>query len=176
MGRINRQDNPPRPGPQYPILRVAGSKPTRFVLCSRSLTGLWTHWVADCSMPCEDPREECRHCQAKKPRRWKGYLHAINMANNEEGFLEVTPGGAKQLISQAGEGVSYRGLQIVGSRGNGEKTRQRIEVVYALPSSAGRALPEEKDPMVTLLELWGIKGFRLVAPDTIALDGQELSA
>jgi len=171
MADLARQDHAPRPGPELPILRHKANTPTRYLLLSRSLFGLWTHWIDDCSMPCLEPRAGCDGCKRQKPRRWKGYLHAIRMDNREEGFLELTPFAAKALELQVGGAITLRGVQMKCSRGNGQKTRLKIEVVYALPSSEGFELPEEKSPEITLRQLWQHKGFRLRRPEDDDLDG-----
>jgi len=177
MSELSRQDTPPRPGPRYPILRVKATTPTRYVLCGRAIYGLWTHWIKDRSIPCTEPRSRCPGCLSSSPhRRWKGYVHARCMANGEEGFIELTPFGACQLREQAGVSACLRGLQVKLSRGNGVKTRMKVELVYALPSSEGQELPEEKSPEITLFDLWQGSGFRLRRPEEEDLDQDALSA
>lgn len=176
MAGLFRQDEPPRPGPSLPLMRLGAGATVRFLLLNSRLFGLWTHWVNKKSIPCLEPQAKCEGCKTGACRRWKGYVHAVNMHNRQEGFLELTPVAAQQLLEQAGRGNSLRGLQVQVQRGGGEKARLKIDVQFSRPLTSAEKLPEEKSPEITLNELWGRSGFRLRRPDEDEVDQNSIPA
>lgn len=175
MAGLSRQDEPPRPGPNLPLMRVGANGVVRFLILSSRMFGLWTHWINKKSMPCVEPSSKCEGCKVGACRRWKGYLHAVNMHNRQEGFLELTPIAAQQLLQQAGIASVLRGLQVQVQRGGGDKARMKIDVQYSRPLLSSDPIPEEKSPEVTLNELWGRSGFRLRRPEDDDLDASPVS-
>jgi hypothetical protein len=159
---FNRQDTPPRSGPELPVVRLKASGSTMVVILSASLWGIWTHWNGSKTEPCYREKKQCPACKKGLPKRWKGYLHCWDYAKKREIFLELTPTSADQLLSQCGKDVPLRGNRMNVNRGAGDKARLRLTVLTAVPPAE---LPAGRDPEVTLQKLWGLD-------DTLAFEQQ----
>ena len=97
---------------------------------------------------------KCRGHLAKWPLRWKGYLYVYDGVTKKIGFLEVTPGGAEEILRQAPSHGELRGLLLRMDR-HGTSIRSKITVELTSPASVNEFLPEPVDPEETLRALWG---------------------
>lgn len=154
MPQLNRQDQPPRGGPEMWILRLKAKQSRTLAILSVSLWGTWTHWNGQCSEPCFVEKKACSGCKRGLPKRWKGYLHCWDYHEKREVFLELTPMAADAVLVQCGEGAPLRRNRIQMARGDGDNTRLKVTILSAVPLDV--LLPEPKDPKKTLEKLWGI--------------------
>ena len=150
---IDRDDSPPRPGPEMEIKRLRANQSLSVTLLS-ALWGVWTHWNGRCSEPCYKDHKKCAGHRKGYPRRWKGYIHAIDHASREEIFVELTPLACQCLLRQLGSATRLRGQVVRIKRLGGD--RARLEVFVMPPHPEHLQLPKEKDPYPILAKLWGI--------------------
>lgn len=90
------------------------------------------------------------------PRKWKGYLHAIALADNQRVFVELTPDAANKLVNAAPEKEPLRGLIVhLNKTPGGKKGRYVVEVAFGRRDPV--QLPPEEDPLNILRYLWNVK-------------------
>lgn len=146
--------NPPREGPEIFILRLKGNQTLSFAILSKSLWGIWVHWNGKKSEPHYKEDHLCIGCQAKRPKRWKGFLHCFCFEMGQEVFLELTPHSGHSLLAQLNKGGPLRGNRIQVRRTKGDNGRLLISVLTAIDNPA--MLPNEKDPQESIMALWGL--------------------
>jgi len=151
---LDVQSTPPREGPEIYILRLKANQHYSFTIFSDHVWGINVHWNGKKSEPHFTDEGRCPGCQAKRTKRWKGYLHCFSAKMGQEVFLELTPASAQSLLSQLGDRGSLRGNRIQVKRTKGDNGRLLISVLTACPEP--NALPKEKDPQESLLKLWGL--------------------
>jgi hypothetical protein len=159
MRPLNRQDRPPRPGPEIEVLRIKAGATGQCIILSESLWGVWTHWNGRASEPCYSEKKDCSGCKRGYPKRWKGYLHVWDCFARREAFLELTPQSADHVLCQAGAD-SLRGYRFQFQRGKGDKARLTVTL---LPSVQLQNMPEPKDPYKVLAYLWNIDELKVPA-------------
>ena len=76
-----------------------------------------------------------------------------NSIEKRYGFLEITPGGAEEVLRQAPSTGSLRGL-LLRAR-HGESIRSKISIELSIPAGGMESLPQALDPEDTLRSLWG---------------------
>ena len=156
MVSVVRENVPPNPGPQYPIIRVTKAGTRMFRCQSPQIWGFYCHWTGKDSVPCTGQNQSCNGCVKGLPRRWKGYLHVVDLQSHLEGFLELTPLSATCVNDQTAADFSLRGCRLQVVRGNGgAHSRLRITVLPDL--AGGQGLRESKDPIITLGRLWELR-------------------
>lgn len=153
---------PPRPGPELFILRLKGNDMHTFTIYSKAIWGINVHFVGNRSQPHFKNPDRCPGCKAKNVKRWKGFLHCFDHNMGQEVFLELTPKSALSLLGQLGSKGPLRGNRIQVKRTGKDNGRLLISVLTAC--GAIDQLPEGKDPLDSLLRLWGLA-------DVDALDG-----
>jgi len=147
---------PPRSGPAMFILRLKGSEALTFHCFSRAPFGIWVHYdqIANRSEPHYTDAGECAGCLHQKPKRWKGFLHCWCVEKKQQVFLELTPASANALIGQQAVGETLRGKGIFVQRTKGKNGRLHVRI---LPGTIDPAtMPEEVDPLPSIMALWGI--------------------
>lgn len=154
MSNFRRDDSPPKSGPMLKIFRLKSNKGGTFGVFGSRIHGFWTHWSGRCSEPCTDPVSECIGHKQEWSLRWKGYLHVYFSERSEEGFLELTPIAADDLLLQVGGESELRGSRITVQRGGGDKSRLKVGIMPRWKSYTGTDVPPEKDPEETLKKLW----------------------
>lgn len=150
---LDVQSTPPREGPEIYILRLKANQHYSFTIFSEHVWGINVHWNGQKSEPHFKEDNRCPGCIARRPKRWKGYLHCFAHELGQEVFLELTPHSAHSLEGQLGAGTSYRGNRIAVKRGKGDNGRLTITLLTASPNPT--ALPLGKDPQASILALWG---------------------
>lgn len=153
---LNRQDSAPKPGPETEIRRVPAAITVSCIVLSEKISGFWTHWAVDHSVPCQGKKETCPAHRSGYPLRWKGYLYVLDLRSNEEYFLELTPIAAKALEAVLGTSISWRGTRMEIRRGNGQKARLSVSVQEIGGQRPTGHLSAAKDVTQTLVALWGI--------------------
>lgn len=151
---LDRQDVPPKPGPECFIMRLKGQEFYTYTILSESLYGLNIHYGRTSlrSSPHFTDKERCEGCKADVPMRWKGYLHCICHEKGQEVFLELTPASAQSLLVQL-PGGNLRGNRIQVKRTKGDNGRLIISVLTACQTP--ECLPKSKNVEQSLLRLWG---------------------
>ena len=152
MTEYRTAEIPPEPGPRDHVIRVRAGEDYRFICLSRSLWGVWTHWINDRTEPCIVPRDKCRGCQKQAPSRWKGYIHVCYQGKNSPAFLEMTPITARMLLNICEPGCDLRGIVFKIERGRGSKAHMHVGLANV--RYAGNDLPQERDPKAVLATLW----------------------
>lgn len=125
-------------------------------ILSKQIWGIWTHWDGAKSHPCILNAGACKGCKDSQPKRWKGFLHCLNVSNRREMIVEVTSFAFSQFLDQlSAEKGNLRGLRVLFERSKGaDNGRLKMSL---LASEAGfLELPGEKAPSLTLMKLWKI--------------------
>jgi hypothetical protein len=147
---------PPASGPEIYIYRLAAQETLTFHVFSRELFGIWVHWdrYNKRSTPHYSDTGNCDGCQRELPKRWKGFLHTWCVEKKQQLFLELTPASANALKAQLATGETLRGKGIFVQRTKGKNGRLLVRV---LPGQIDpQAMPEELDPLRSLMAIWGI--------------------
>lgn len=153
---INREDRPPRPGPEMQIVRLKSGQELHCTVISPALWGCYVHWAGNRSEPCYADKQKCPGHKKGLPIRWKGYIHVIDNHKQKECFLELTPLSADQLLGQIGSGEPLRGQRLSVRRMAGDKARLKVSLLAHHTAVSSAELPLAKDPYKTLAKLWGI--------------------
>lgn len=154
MDELDISPIPPRPGPELFILRLKGSECHTFTIFSEALWGINVHFVGQRSQPHYKNPDTCPGCKAKNVKRWKGFLNCFDHDMGQEVFLELTPRSAQSLLGQLGVSGSLRGNRIQVKRTGKDNGRLLISTLTACKSV--EQLPPGKDPLASLLKLWGL--------------------
>lgn len=152
--QIDFDDTPPPAGPAIFVRRLKGEEGVTCAILGDKVYGIWSHWQGKKSEPHFRNADDCPGCIARRPKRWKGFLHVWDYATNKEIFLELTPASASQLGQQLGRNSDLRGERIRVQRTKGDNGRLTVAVLQAEPKID--VLPKEKDPRQTILKLWGV--------------------
>jgi hypothetical protein len=153
-GQLNRQDRPPKSGPDLWIRRLKKKQWVIVTILCDSIWGVYVHWNGSKTEPCFEDKKKCPGHARQLPLRWKGYLHVWDHERKEECFLELTPLSAEQLLEQLGQLCGMRGSRCRVERMDGDKARLRVTLLGA--GDHHGELPAEKSPLPTLSKLWGI--------------------
>lgn len=120
------------------------------VVClSERIYGIVTHWTGTRTEPCIDPPDECPGCKARKPRRWKGYIHCRNAKDGAEGLIELTAGAARQLQAQRPNTPTLRGTMLRIERSK-KASNGRLDVQVLGTYHPIEDLPPAQSPIHTL--------------------------
>lgn len=179
---LNRQNIPPKPGPDTEIFRVNQGDGVNVVIASKAIWGVWCHWdghrTRECtatfiqdavgggpidgetireqsavSLQSDKAGKQCVGHERSWPLRWKGYLYVVKLPQQAYGFLELTPSAGNQILSLAPSGENLRGLYLrVRRQGNGNKTRLVVELTK--PGFTVEGLKPDRDPEKVLRSLW----------------------
>lgn len=154
-GEFAFDDNVPRPGPDIFIKRLKGQESLTCTILGAKVHGVWCHWnpKSDSSEPHYLSEDECPGCKARRPKRWKGYVHCFAHNMGQEIFLELTPHSAQSLQSQIGPVETMRANRLRIERGKGDNGKLSVTVLTAERNAD--ALPREKSPQPSILKLWG---------------------
>lgn len=151
---LDRQDEPPEPGPEMPIIRLRACQKIHVLFLSPQIWGVNTHWNGEKSCPCMRDHSRCSGCKAHWPRRWKGYLDVIDNGQQRRGFFELTPTSALAIKRIIPLGETLRGVYAWIERLKGDRARLRVEVETWKARAPEDKLPAPMDPFVTLSKLW----------------------
>jgi len=157
MQELDRGEDAPRAGPDIWVRRLAAGESAAFAICSPAIWQFWVHWAGNHSEPCFKDHKKCPGHRKGLPRRWKGYLYIVNHTARRCEFLEITPAGSEQLISLCGDKHSFRGKRFTATRGKGDKARVAYGVLPEWQQFTSSKLPQDKDPVKTLMKLWGFE-------------------
>ncbi len=157
MQHFNREDRPPQGPKPLKLVRVLKGPAQTYTILSTCLSGVWTHWDGQRSLPCYKARAKCTGCTRALPKRWKGYLCCWVVPQRAKFILEITPRAANQLLAAMPEGRIMRGFLIRVERTKGGRNgRLIVNLVGEDPNIS--ALPAADDPFQTLNFLWGETG------------------
>jgi len=129
--------------------------PYYFTILSMEFFGPRVHWTGERTSPCFKAREKCPGCKLKAPGKWLGYLHCLD-EHGKECLLELTNRAAKMLLASVPKNRVLRGLKISVQRTEGGKHGRLCATCCGVVPNQ-QALPAPKDPLHTLLYLWGLK-------------------
>lgn len=151
--RIRGAAPPKKQGLELEVVRIVSTEVRLYVLLSSAPWGSYFHWGGG-SLPCTGDPEECERCKRVVPRKWRGYLHAMEMhgTSSREVILELTHAALATLdLSLAMR--DYRGsmIQLRKTKG-GAKGRFLIDVLERRVTD--QTLPNERDPAPVLRKLW----------------------
>lgn len=144
----------PKPGPEIYILRLKGNNLYTMTILQSFPYGITVHWNGKKTEPHFKEEHLCPGCLKKQSRRYKYFVHCICHEMGQEVFLELTPHSAKSLELQLGKGTNYRGNRIQVKRTNASNGRLHVSVLTRCETP--EVLPQEKDPLPSILALWGI--------------------
>lgn len=125
-------------------------------ILSKQIWGIWTHWDGKKSYPCVLGAGACKGCRTQDPKRWKGFLHVLNVANRREMIIEVTAFAFSQFLDQlTKERENLRGLRVLFERAKGSDNG-RLRMSLLASETGFLELPVESAPSWTLMKLWKI--------------------
>lgn len=156
MSTIRCCDTPQKMGPSMHVRRLAEAETVRVLIYSPRPKGIWTHWMGTASLPCTEPREQCKGCRAQASIRQKFLLHVGCQNTKAEEVLELPPQATRDLMSQFPPCEAIRGQHLRITRGSAKTARLKIEILERWNAVLQGPLPAEKDPRIPLLELWGL--------------------
>ena len=153
--RIRGTAPPKKIGLELEVVRIVSTEIRLYVLLSSAPWGSYFHW-GGASMTCTGDTETCDRCKRVVPRKWRGYLHALEQhgTSTREVILELTHSALATLdLSLAMR--DYRGsmVQLRKTKG-GAKGRFIIEVLERRVTD--QTLPPERDPTPVLQKLWAL--------------------
>lgn len=148
-------DGPPLPklGPKMKVVRVKTVTPQLFIILSKKLLTVHTHFVGRSKECTLEETRACEHCAAGSGRRYKGYFDTINYSTKERCFLELTPPACAVVELLCEDRPTSRGLILEVSKTKGGP--QGRYIVRSTNTSVDLAtLPDAIDPLSTLRVLW----------------------
>jgi hypothetical protein len=151
-------DLPSEPGPEFQVVQLRAGCRVDGIILAPSLWGTNTHWNPFAgkkgrSERCTADKGNCAGCDNRLSKRWKGYVHYWDASLQREAFLEITNAAFKQLLKEAPENSSLRGLRIQAKRGAGADN-SRLTVQLGLWAGSIDKLPPARDPKPILEILW----------------------
>jgi len=150
---------PPGRSRHTKVVRVQTAENQQFCIVSRSIFGQYVHWYGNRTHQCTREKSKCNGCERAWPSKWLGYLHVIPLGC-PDAFLELTAAACDDLVEQAPEDKPLCGLQVrIRKTKGGKKGRYIIEILERRVDPA--TLPQERDPLDTLLFLWKCKNQHL---------------
>lgn len=153
---VRKCSTPEFGGPSMHIRRLKANEDLQFIVLSRALVGIWTHWMKGASMPCVNPRSSCKGCIGSEPTRQKFLLHVYSYYTKQEEVLELPPGAAQDFLEFYPMGATIRGQRLKIKRGGGKKARLTVDILPPYDEQTIGPLPAEKDPVIPLIELWSL--------------------
>jgi hypothetical protein len=137
--------------------KVYGPRGTRrltVAVINNDVLKLWTHYDRKINRvrPCEG-YHECQYCQSGQTRRFMAYAAALTENTREICIVELTEGATRKLVHMNLIPDKLRGQVLTLYRVKPNKNAPVI--VEAKPLAAHVALPDEVDPLPSLLRLWG---------------------
>jgi len=151
-GSIKGAAPPDRPGLETEVIRIVSQNPRTFYLLSEKPWGAYWHWSGR-SLKCTHD-DDCERCKNLVPRKWRGYIHAIEMigTGKQDVIVELTQKAIclldVQLCMQP-----YRGAVCTMKKTpGGAKGRFIIEVLPRRIDAL--TLPDEVDPSIMMNKLW----------------------
>ena len=134
-----------------------------YLVCSRRVASMVTHWVSGRSVPCVkrydvhgkplDDDVYCPNCTPEISRRWVGYLHVVNARNGQQFFLTLPPGAGFNLIDPLPDDYNLRGRKLYVRR---ETASPQSALLVRLDPTFlnAESLPAEKAPEEYLVTLF----------------------
>jgi hypothetical protein len=150
----------PRPGPRMEFLTVKHTQVERYLCISRRILAHFVHWTGQHTLPCTlkvgvdgQVTQKCVHCDAQRPKRWKGYLHVVRYNTHEHCFLCLSENAGFFLQKAAGDNYDLRGLQLDVRR---KGKRAQSELIVEINTNMGRKTVdvEEIDPSPYLVTVF----------------------
>lgn len=156
-GNFRREDTPPPAGPRADIIRVSAGHSLQFLCLAERHEGYTQHWIPKgkgYSAPCINPKEDCPHCQAQMPQRWRAYLWVVKLpALVAFGHLELTAGAVRQLETYLGKS-SWLGFRVEIRRGAGSTSPLTVMCHECASLESCSRLPRNRPVLPVLTELW----------------------
>jgi hypothetical protein len=150
---LDRNLAAPRPGPRMEFLTVKHTQVERYLCVSSRIWAHFVHWTGQHTLPCTlkvgvegQVLTRCVHCDAQRPKRWKGYLHVVPLRTGEHCFLCLSENAGFFLQKAAADNYDLRGLQLDVRR---KGKRAQSELIVEINTNMGRKKIdyEEIDPM-----------------------------
>lgn len=151
---ISFKKAPKPPGPELWVQRLGANQSFEVIAIGNEVRGVETHWMRGVTEPHYDDRAQCPGCLAQARLDWKGYLHVYNVQKREQVFMELTPGAYHHLRTQVSDIEQLRGLSFQVERKGARNQPIKFTLLHTRPLKTN--LPPEKDPMPSILKLWGI--------------------
>jgi len=147
-------DEVPAPGPELYVKRLKGSESLSCLILATGIRGAKCHWTNGHTIPHFTNPSLCEGCKQKIGIDWKGFLHVYATELNAQIFLELTPFSARAVMTLFPQPESMRGNWIKVTRTKAANGRMRVQPQSHMHPP--KNLPEEKNPMTSVLRMWGI--------------------
>lgn len=151
------------------LIRTPQGRGLQGIITSTRLIGCETHFVNRHTIPCEAPH--CNPCSEGIPRRWHGYFGIYHPKTGKHVLLEVTAGGAEQIMPYYEISGTLRGCLLTSCR-RGMAANSPLDITTRPADLQLIQLPPEPDLPKLLSMIWGIneqatrkKGFRAQQPE-----------
>ncbi len=128
------------------------SKLTAHVVSDR-LTGCFTHFTNNRTIPCERPN--CKSCDSGITSRWHAYLLILLDATQELVIFEITKRAAAAFDAYHQHHSTLRGCHFAASRLH-HKPNGRVMIQTKTGDMSRINLPQEKDLEKLLCHIWNI--------------------
>lgn len=156
MLELNRNNDPPRSGPEIWVRRLRANEVIQCGIISPHFWGFVVHWAGNRTEPCYRETRTCPGHRRGLPVKWKGYLYVLDHAIREYQFLEFPPVAATHLLNQFENGHSLRGEVLSIKRMNGVASRLKVTRLTDKFDIPKEKIESDVDPIRTLCKIWGV--------------------
>lgn len=162
---VQRQDVPPKEDTRYiPIVSAQCGTTLHFNVVNPSLTGLWTHYYLDRTIPCMGRESGCICRSVRLAKRWKGYLGCWWPLCARLALVEITIEAHRNNPKLFEGRDEMRGLSIGLFRlTHNKRGPVRVYLEGRVTSAEMEALPPPFDAMRCLYALWGFNPDEYIA-------------
>lgn len=136
-----------------PLVRTPAGKPLTAVVTSTDLVGCDTHYWGGHTVPCEDP--DCDACNHGIPKRWHGYVAAVNLDTRTHFIFEFTAHASLAFIGYRDQYETLRGCMFQARRAT-TSANSRLMIVTRPADLQKIALPAEPDVIRILATIWSL--------------------
>jgi len=141
-------------GASYPLIRCKPDDRRRWVILSREIVGLDTHYWKGRTVP--HVKQDCPACADKRPFRWYGFLACLSPGWTKV-VHEITPSVCEALEIYAKDHGTIRGSVIEMRRTRGKVNGRIIATLKPIEGVPVEQLPEPHDVIPLLFRLWEVQ-------------------
>lgn len=153
--RFNAMDRPPARGKVFKVITPRPGSNGNMIVLAHKPFGLMCHFGNNRTCPCTKPLDACPGHIAQWPLRWKGFLFVKNVTVSRPFFIALTPVSMEDFTDCLGDRKSARGM-IINIFRTGVHKNSPLGVSHVGEYQGEEALPDDEDPMPTLLRMWGL--------------------
>lgn len=153
--RFNTMDAPPSRGNVYKVITVKPGQNGNMIVLAHKPFCMMCHYGNNRTSPCTKPFDACPGHINQWPLRWKGFLFVKTPSVSRPFFIAMTPQSHDDFKEALGKRESARGM-IVNVFRTGAHKNSPLGITFVGEYQGDAALPDDVDPMPTLLRMWGL--------------------